>query len=100
MQTDDRFFVGVSVNFRTAWVTKNDCLGSSNTTHFAAHRKNSVDLYGIFELFYPFNPFVVGSTPARPTIKNLKHPVRKYGVLFRLRVAQSKNVTRTCFSRF
>jgi len=74
LQTDDRFFVGVSVNFRAEWVTKNDWFSFLNTTHFAAHRKNSVDLYRIFGLFYPFNPFVVGSTPARPTNIIMKKP--------------------------
>ena len=71
------FFVVVRVRFRAAWVTKNDWFSFLDTTHFAAHRKNSVDLYGIFGLFYPFNPFVVGSTPARPTIKKLKAPCTK-----------------------
>ena len=39
------------------------------TTHFAAHREKSVDLKEKNITFCSFNPFVVGSTPARPTKK-------------------------------
>jgi hypothetical protein len=42
--------------------------GEKSATHFAAHRKNSADLYRFFQQETSFNPFVVGSTPARPTI--------------------------------
>ena len=39
------------------------------TTHFATHHKKSVDLKEKNTVFCSFNPFVVGSTPARPTKK-------------------------------
>jgi hypothetical protein len=60
----------------TLWKTANG-QGEKSATRFAAHRKNSVDLYRFFQQETTFNPFVVGSTPARPTIKKLKAPRTK-----------------------
>ena len=60
-------FVSMCADFVSEWVTKVGHFGLAFIMHFLAHRKNIVDLYRFFMLFYPFNPFVVGSTPARPT---------------------------------
>jgi hypothetical protein len=47
------------------------------THHFAVALKSCCKTARSFDRIYTFNPFVVGSTPARPTIKKLKAPCTK-----------------------
>jgi hypothetical protein len=43
---------------------------AKRTHHFAVALKSCCKTARSFDRIYTFNPFVVGSTPARPTIKS------------------------------
>ena len=63
---------------------------AKRTHHFAVALKTCCKTARSFDSIYTFNPFVVGSTPARPTIKKLKAPCTKVWGAFSLACGTTK----------
>ena len=63
---------------------------AKRTHHFSVALKTCCKTARSLDSIYTFNPFVVGSTPARPTIKKLKAPFTKVWGAFSLACGTTK----------